>query len=159
MKEMPVGRDDPISRGPLDELVGYHLRRAQVAVFQDFARAVDGTDVTPGLFGVLEIIAANPGLTQTELGAAVGIERSTVVGVIDRLAGRGLVSRQPSPTDRRSNRLELSPAGAGLLAEVRQRVAAHEARIAAGMSKAERVALIALLRRLRRNALADDGTP
>ena len=54
-----MGRDDPISRGPLDELVGYHLRRAQVAVFQDFARAVDGTDVTPGLFGVLEIIAAS----------------------------------------------------------------------------------------------------
>jgi DNA-binding MarR family transcriptional regulator len=134
--------------GILPDLLGYHLRRAHVAVFQDFARAMAGLDVTPGQVGVLQVIAANPGLSQTALGRALGIDRSTVVAVIDRLEGRGLVVRALSPNDRRSHALRLSAAGEKALGEIERRVRAHEKRIARALDPAERAQLIRLLTKL-----------
>jgi DNA-binding MarR family transcriptional regulator len=135
-------------RGVLPNLLGYQLRRAQIAVFQNFARAMADFDITPGRFGVLEVIAANAGLSQSELGAILGIDRSTVVAVIDRLEADGLVRRMKAPNDRRSHALQLSEKGAVTLAILEQRVAAHERDIAAGLSAAERKTLLNLLSRI-----------
>lgn len=138
-----------IERGVLDTLVGYHLRRAQVAVFADFARAMAGLDVTPGQFGVLVLIAANTGLSQSALGQALGLDRSTIVGVIDRLERRGLVVRAPAPDDRRSYALELSDKGETLRREVARRVRVHERRVARQLTARERESLIALLQAIK----------
>jgi DNA-binding MarR family transcriptional regulator len=135
-------------RGLLPTLLGYQLRRAQIAVFQDFARAMADFDITPGRFGVLEVIAANGGLSQSELGAILGIDRSTVVAVIDRLEADGLVRRMKAPNDRRSHALRLSEKGAVTLAVLEQRVAAHERDIASALSAAERKTLLNLLARI-----------
>jgi DNA-binding MarR family transcriptional regulator len=139
-----------IGKGMLPRLIGYHLRRAQVAVFQNFAEAMTGLDVTPGQFGVLEVIAVNPGLSQTTLARAIGIDRSTMVAVIDGLEARGLVVRAPAAGDRRSYALRLSRAGADALARMRQRVRRHEAYIARDLSAEESRLLIDLLQRLAR---------
>ncbi|HEX3501413.1 MAG TPA: MarR family transcriptional regulator [Stellaceae bacterium] len=135
-------------RGILPTLLGYQLRRAQIAVFQNFARAMADFDVTPGRFGVLEVIAANGGLSQSELGAILGIDRSTVVAVIDRLEADGLVRRMKAPNDRRSHALQLSEKGAVTLAILEKRVAAHERNIASALSAAERKTLLNLLARI-----------
>lgn len=134
--------------GLLPELVGYNLRRAQLRVFQDFAATVGAHNITPGQFGVLTIIAANPGLNQSELGAAMGVDRSTVVAVIDRLEERELVQRRPAPNDRRSYALGLTTKGTDLLARLEPMVRAHESRIAAGLAPAELRELIRLLRKM-----------
>jgi DNA-binding MarR family transcriptional regulator len=132
--------------GLLPGLLGYALRRAQVAVFDDFARAVP--ELTPGQFGVLTLIEQNAGLSQSELGEALGVDRSTVVATLDRLQGRGLLARAPSPSDRRAHALELTVAGRDLLADAARRIAKHEARIAGALSAQERRQLMALLARL-----------
>lgn len=137
--------------GLLPDLVGYHMRKAQVAIFQDFAKSLQGLDIRPGQFGVLILIDGNPGLNQSELGEAMGVDRSTVVAVIDRLEERGLVARRPAPNDRRSYALELTAAGRSLLARLRPLVAAHEARLAEGLSPSEQTLLITLLRRIAAN--------
>lgn len=134
--------------GLLPELIGYNLRRAQVRVFQDFATTVGAHDITPGQFGVLTIIAANPGLNQSELGAAMGVDRSTVVAVIDRLEERELVQRRPAPNDRRSYALGLTAKGTDLLARLEPLVRAHEVRISARLVPAEQRELIRLLRKM-----------
>ena len=108
--------EKPIDLGVLPELIGYHLRKAQLAVFQDFARAVGAGELTPGQFGALVVIDRNPGLSQTRLGQTLGIDRSTLVAVIDRLEARGLVERANAPKDRRSYALHVSNAGKVLLA-------------------------------------------
>jgi DNA-binding MarR family transcriptional regulator len=126
------------------------LRRAQVAAFQNFAEVVGASELTPGQFGVLVVIDANPGLSQTRLGSALGIDRSTVVAVIDRLESRGLVVRRPSPHDRRSHALHLSEEGAGVLKRITERVLAHEQMIAAKLTEAELATLIELLDRVAR---------
>jgi DNA-binding MarR family transcriptional regulator len=142
--------DDGPGEGLLSELLGYHLRRAHLRVFADFARAMAGIDLTPGQFGVLARIAAAPGLTQSALGRAVGLERSTVVSVIDRLEGRGLVVRGKAEGDRRANALALSAEGQRLFREATRRVRLHERRIARGLAPAEARLLLALLKKVMR---------
>jgi DNA-binding MarR family transcriptional regulator len=132
----------------LPGLVGYQLRRAQLSVFGNFADVVGAHNVTPGQFGVLVLIDANRGLNQSELGKAMGVDRSTVVAVIDRLESAGLVVREAAPNDRRSYALKLSDAGDSLLRTLRPLVRAHEDAVAADLSGEERDLLIDLLRRL-----------
>lgn len=135
----------------LPDLVGYHLRRAHGAVFARFGQVIADGQVTPGQFGVLTLIGANPGLTQSALARAVGIERSTMVAAIDVLDKRGLVVRRPSPVDRRSYALELGAKGRELLARVRVKVRDHEDHITRGFGDGEKATLIDLLRRLKAN--------
>ncbi len=137
-----------LERGVLEELLGYHLRRSQVSVFQDFARAMDGMALTPGQFGVLALIQANPGLSQSALGQAMGVDRSTVVAVIDKLEGRGLVQRTAAANDRRSNALRLSAEGLKRFAAALKRIYSHEKQITKRLSAAERTQLLSLLRRV-----------
>ena len=143
-------RDADISLGLLPSLLGYALRRAQVAVFQNFTDVVGASELTPGQFGVLVVIDANPGLSQTQLGNALGIDRSTVVAVIDRLESRGLVARQPAPNDRRSHALHLSDSGKATLRRLTERVRAHERQIARDLSADDQARLVELLRRVAR---------
>jgi DNA-binding MarR family transcriptional regulator len=143
--------DDPVELGLLKSLLGYHLRRAQVAVFQHFTQTMGEADITPGQFGVLAVIAANAGLSQTQLGQALGIDRSTVVAVIDRLEARGLVARAAAPNDRRSHALRLSPSGTQLLRRLEEMVRAHERHIARGLSAEDQRLLIRLLDRVVRD--------
>lgn len=137
-----------IDHGMLTGLVGFHLRHAQIAVFRDFAATVGTLDITPGLFAVLVLIECNPGLKQTELAKAVHLDRSTVVSVVDSLQRRGLVTRRAVAHDRRSNALELTPAGGTLLKTLKRRVAAHEKRLARGLNARELATLAALLQRI-----------
>ena len=139
---------DSLDFGLLPELVGYELRRAHTRLFQHFAGSVGRDGITPGLFGVLVLIEANPGLNQSRLSEALGIDRSTVVGVIDRLQERALVRRAPSATDRRAYALELTEKGHEALARLKEEVRAHEADITGGLDANEQAQLVALLRRL-----------
>jgi DNA-binding MarR family transcriptional regulator len=139
-----------ISLGILPSLLGYQLRRAQLAVFDNFAELVGASELTPGQFGVLVVIDANPGLSQTRLGNALGVDRSTVVAVIDRLEQRRLVLRQAAPHDRRSHALHLSAEGKATLSRLVERVRAHEQAITRNLTSAERASLIALLQRVAR---------
>jgi DNA-binding MarR family transcriptional regulator len=140
--------DKTIELGMLKGLLGYHLRRAQIVVFQHFAETMGAADITPGQFGVLTVIDGNPGLRQTQLGNALGIDRSTVVVVIDRLEARGLVTRAPQPNDRRSHALRLSEKGEKLLRQLEAKVRAHERHIGRELTPAEQRTLIDLLGRV-----------
>ncbi len=135
----------PLQLGRLEKLLGYALRRAQIRVFQDFAAEMKEFGLTPGQLGALLLIEANKGLSQSELGHALGIDRSSVVPLIDRLQRRGWVRRAPRATDRRAHALELAPGGVSLIQRFLPHLEAHEARIATGLSPAERERLFALL--------------
>ena len=99
---------------PLDDYIGYSVRRAQIAIFDEFNRVFEPLDLRPAQFSVLLVISRNPGLNQSEVAASLGIQRANFVALIDRLEKRGLVKRRP--LDRRSNALHLSAAGEALLA-------------------------------------------
>lgn len=140
-----------LDRGVLPSLLGYVLRRTQAAVFADFAAtfARAGEALTPGEFGLLVLVDRNAGLSQMALARALGIDRSTLVPILNRLQARSLLVRRASPTDGRTHALGLTAAGATALARFARLVKAHEQRIAAGLSAAETRKLIELLEKVR----------
>lgn len=144
-----------LDRGLLPSLMGYALRRTQSAVFADFAAtfASAGEALTPGEFGLLVLVDRNAGLSQMALARALGIDRSTLVPILDRLQGRGLLVRRRSPTDGRTHALALTPVGAKALARFAKLVRAHETRIASALSTAETRTLIELLEKVRVSSL------
>ena len=138
-------RGAPLKPGVLPGLLGYRLRLAQRAVFRDFASSV--AELSPGRAGMLLLVEANPGVTQGRLADAVGLDRSTMVGVIDALEARDLIERRRG-SDRRTNGLWLTRAGRAFVARLRSRIEVHERRVAAHLTPGERDQLLALLEKL-----------
>ena len=140
-----MSRDEALRPGALAGLLGYRLRLAQQAVFRDYAASVG--EVSPGRVGILLLVEANPGVTQSRLARAVHLDRSTMVGVIDRLEERALIERRRGE-DRRTNGLWLTRAGRSLLSRMKERIEQHERRVAARLTPAERGQLVLLLEKL-----------
>lgn len=146
--------DEPageVKLGMLDGVVGYLLRRAQIAVFEDFARRFAALGLTPAQFSALVVIQENPGRRQSDVAAALGVQRPNFVALMDELERRGLAERLRSGADRRANALKLTPAGAALLDRALVAQAEQEAavRVAVG-GEPERRRLIETLVRLSR---------
>src|SRR5258705_477015 len=131
--------------GPLPDLIGYVLRRAQLVVFQDFFNAFAPFDVSPAQFSVLTVIERNPGLTQSQVAAALGIKRTNFVGLLDELERRALAERRQAARDKRSYALYLTGEGVALMRKLKPALKAHESRMIAKVGEEGRDRLIALL--------------
>jgi DNA-binding MarR family transcriptional regulator len=134
--------------GVLDELVGYHMRRASAVIGNDFARAIAGTGMRQVLFGILSVIAANPGINQGNVGRALGIQRANMVSLVNELVDSALVLRETAADDRRAFALTLTSAGEAKVEQTLVRIRAHEDQLLSGLSTAERTQLIDLLARI-----------
>jgi DNA-binding MarR family transcriptional regulator len=136
-RAQPLRSKAPTRRGArpmivLDTLnlhLGYFIRRVQVWVFQDFIRSLAQIDISPAQFSVLVVISANPGLSQAELAATLGIERARLARLLHRLQGRGLIQRLESSDDGRRHALQLTPQGRTLLTRAKTLAARHESRL------------------------------
>jgi len=138
-----------VSLGLLDNLLGYRLRRAQLSVFQDFLVAMKDFDLRPAQFSVLAIIDANPGLKQSRVSEALGINRANFVALLDELEQRKLARRAPAPGDRRSNALFLTPKGEAFLKDAyRHLLTQHEKRVETVLGSADKQQLLGLLEKL-----------
>jgi len=114
-------------------------------VFRDFGATV--SDLPPGRVGILLLIEANPEVTQSRLAQAVGLDRSTMVGVLHALEAQRLVERRRG-ADRRTNGLLLTASGRAFVAGLKRRIRAHERRVAARLTAQERAQLLTLLAKL-----------
>ena len=115
-----------INFGPLATWVGFNLRMAQEATFQAFSRRSQEIGESPGRFATLTLIARNPGISQTELSAANGRDKSSLTPVVEDLVRRGLVERKRVDSDRRTYRLNLTAAGKRTLTLMTQAARRHE---------------------------------
>jgi DNA-binding MarR family transcriptional regulator len=134
-----------------DELptyVGYQVRRTQAKIFMEFEATLKDFDFTPGSFGVLTLIRANPGITQVTLAAAFGIDKSTMSPVIFRLEKRGLIRREVLASDRRYHALTFEPSAEATFLAARERVRAFEGGVARRLTKPEQRELARLLGKL-----------
>lgn len=115
----------------LDKQLGFALRQAYTAVWQDLIRTLEPFGLKPQSYATLLLVDATPGCKQQDVADALDIQRPNIVGLIDRLVDAGWVRRETNPTDRRSYALSLTDAGAKLLADSRAAHGNHEARISA----------------------------
>lgn len=155
-KQNDPGAPRKIDRGPLPHYYGYNLRIAQVAVFEDFARIVGRLadrmgELTPGRFSLLTLLKYNPGINQTDLSRAVGLDKSTLTPALDQLERKGLILRQRTAADRRTYSLSLSDKGLALLDDLADKVAEHERNIVAALTPAERTTLLRLMKKISRS--------
>ncbi len=130
-------------------MAGHLIRRLHqqsTQVFQARMQAA-GHDLTSVQFAALDAIAQQPGIDQAGLAAAIGFDRATIGGVLERLEAKGLVGRTVSPLDRRARVLGLTAAGQRLLAQVRPVVESLQAEILAALGPAEQARFLALARR------------
>lgn len=139
---------DTIELGILEDVLGFHLRRAQSANFRQFAQHCGHRNVSPGQLGLLYKIKYNPGINQTTLAKAEGIERSTLGEFIDRFEERKLVERRRQASDRRAYALYITKDGEDFLQEITPELFSSEQELGKKLTKKEQNTLINLLRKL-----------
>ena len=130
----------------LARMTGYRLRQALAALemrTQDFA--------------VLHHLGQAGPLSQQELGAALRINPSNLVGLLDALEGDSLVVRPRDPADRRRHLVELTTAGQRRLDRAKRAVAAAEQEVLAPLTEGERRELQGILERLASHACGAGG--
>ncbi|WP_327581972.1 MarR family transcriptional regulator [Nonomuraea sp. NBC_00507] len=76
------------------------------------------SNLTMRQFRVIMLLSAEGSASGQELAAGLGVGLGTVTGIVDRLIAQGLVSRREDPHDRRVRRVELTTAGASLIADI-----------------------------------------
>ena len=103
--------DNGITLGRLGNYLGFRLRRVQNQLSRDFQARATAWNLRAGMFSSLEVIASNPGMSQVELSAEVGLDKSAIVPLVDDLEARGWVERTRSPHDRRRNELKITKTG------------------------------------------------
>ncbi|RFS85149.1 MarR family transcriptional regulator [Actinomadura spongiicola] len=84
----------------------------------------------------------------SELGAMLGLAKSSLTGLVDRTERNGLVRREPDPHDQRAVRVALTPEGRALIDDFYAETCRRVERLAAGLSRAERDALSGALGRI-----------
>ncbi len=133
----------------MSSIIGYMLRRAQLAVFKDFLESFSRMKLRPAEFSVLNVIASSPGQKQSEVAARLGIKRANFVALMDSLEKRGLAERRRSREDKRSHSLHLTPEGERFVKKMYAVWAVHEKRMVERLGgEAERDRLIEMLTRL-----------
>ncbi|MGH8143116.1 MAG: MarR family winged helix-turn-helix transcriptional regulator [Steroidobacteraceae bacterium] len=113
-----------VDLGVLPKLLGYNLRRANQASWRTYVSFIGEHKIRPGLFSLLCLVRSNAGIAQIEIGTHLGVDKASIVALLDRLERAGLIERRRSVRDRRRQGISLTEAGLkefdSLMAQVRQ---------------------------------------
>lgn len=113
-----------VDLGVLPKLLGYNLRRANQASWRTYVSFIGENKIRPGLFSLLCLVRFNAGIAQIELGTHLGVDKASIVALLDRLERAGLIERRRSTRDRRRQGISLTQAGEtefdSLMIQVRQ---------------------------------------
>ncbi|MES5818278.1 MarR family transcriptional regulator [Streptomyces sp. RG80] len=129
-----------------EDRLGQLLKRAQAKLARASAEAlaphgVDGHELT-----VLAVLSDAASLSQVEMAGRIGVDRTTMVALIDGLEDQGLVARRRSPWDRRKNIVELTVAGQDCLSRAEQARRGAERRFLAPLGEETAASLVRALR-------------
>jgi len=86
--------------------------------------------------------------TMNELAQLLALDKSSITGLVDRAERRGLVTRVPSPTDRRSVRVSLTDLGRSLVSQASARFQADISMLLAPLQRSDRDGLASLISRV-----------
>lgn len=137
-----------ISYGALPGILGFNIGRIRRELWLNHAQEIEGIGVKAGEFSALELIVANPSISQSRLAQAIGTDKANVVSVIDRLEAHGWVCRIRSTADRRRFALQATDEGRKASEELRRRILEREKGFLARYTEEEVATLFRLLQRL-----------
>jgi len=128
--------------GPLDQAVGYALKRAATALRSAMEAALRPLDLTVPQYACLEVLAQRPGLSNAELARAVFVTRQSMNLVLRGLEKRGLVTRADSAPHGRALPTELTEAGRERQRAASAAVRAVEKKMLASLPESEQSRLL-----------------
>lgn len=129
------------------QFAGQLFFRLWRATHTQTAAAFESIGLTTALFAVLNLLLTREAMIQQEIGAAIGIDPSTMVGLIDDLERGGLAKRRPHPKDRRAREVVITAKGRRTVDKARALAAGVEDAVLQGLASDERRDLMALLRK------------
>ncbi|MEY4345368.1 MAG: hypothetical protein RL032_1200 [Pseudomonadota bacterium] len=132
----------------LETLLGYNARRAALSIIGVFLERLAVYDLRPVDFSVLSLVTHNPGITSRQLCSALGILAPNMVGMLNALEKRGLITRLPHPHDGRAVGLHLTQAGQTMMRAAEKTAAQLEVDSTPKLTAAERKTLIGLLKKI-----------
>ena len=139
-----MAKSDKTSVAALAGSPSHLLHRALQLALDVYGEEVS-TGLTQRQYAVLAAVAADEGLTQTDLVRATGIDRSTLADMIARMIERGYLGRERSSIDARAKTVRLTEKGRTALDETAPRVADADARILGHLTAGKRDAFITAL--------------
>jgi DNA-binding MarR family transcriptional regulator len=137
-----------VRTAPFKELIGYALRRAQGAVYADLNDGLASLELRPLQYTLMLIVSENPGVSQTVVCDALGMQKANCVPAMNELERRGFVIRRKSATDARSYELHLSAKGRRILQRAGEVQSRHERRLVERIGVEGREQLLSLLGKL-----------
>lgn len=137
-----------ISKMPLWARPGFLIRRLHQIHYALFYEECASFDITPVQYGLLTTLSITPDLDQNSLGRELGIDRTNVADVLNRLSKRGLLERRRSDKDKRMVLARLTPKGEKVTQEMYEAMQRAQIRLLEPLLPEERNAFITTLIRL-----------
>ncbi len=138
-----------LSLGVLADLLGYHIAQAGVTTFDLFERHVGQPfGLRKVDYSLLILVLTNGPLAPKRLAQALALSAPNLTLTLDRLQTRGLLRRERSQIDRRSQNIVLTPEGERVANESAAAAAPMERELLDRLSRAEHAMLIELLRKV-----------
>ena len=122
----------------LEALPGHQIRRLQQIAVAIFLQEAGSGGLTPIQYAALQALVNCPDIDQRTLAGLIGLDTSTLAGVVDRLEARGLILRKADPNDRRVKLVSPTDAGRRALADLLPAMLRAQQRILAPLSRADR---------------------
>jgi DNA-binding MarR family transcriptional regulator len=145
---MEWGRGTVVRTAPIEDLIGYALRRAQGVVYADLNGALARISLRPLQFTLLLMVAENPGSSQSSVCEALGIQKANCVPTMGELERRGYIIRRKSAADARSYELHITHKGKRILQRAGEVHSLHEQRLIDRIGVEGRDQLLRLLGKL-----------
>jgi DNA-binding MarR family transcriptional regulator len=102
------------------EVLGYLLKHAHLALEGRTDAALAPFGITSRDLGALRVIAGGGARSQQDVAGILGVDRTSMVALLDALEETGIVARRPSKQDRRRNVIELTRAGRDVVTRAEQ---------------------------------------
>ena len=134
------------------------LHRASQRADGLFARQVRPSDLTPRQFVVLQAVANKNGLSQTDIMAVTGIDRSSTAALVRTLVTNGLLKRRRTRQDARVYAVRITSSGRQMLEAGMEATRAAEDELLLPVSENQRLLLVNLLTLVAIDAAGDDKT-
>lgn len=134
----------------LRQFVGYHLKRAYNVLRSDLSKALEPLGLRITTYSSLILIVDNPGIRQSELAAALDIERPNMVVILDDLEQNGWITRERVETDRRAYALFATLSGRQVCGKAIELDKKHEAKILGNLTGREIHTLTTALNKVER---------
>src|SRR5215510_8691920 len=123
-----------------------HLLRRCVQYANDlFSHEPGASELTKQQFTVLSAVEQNEGMSQTDLVAITGIDRSTLAEMIRRMIERGLLDRERTEADQRANAVHIAAAGRKALRSAKTANERVERTLLSGLSSTDRAKFVRML--------------